>query len=596
MALNKRLNELDTAAALVLTNLALIGQGTNAFKSELSNLKTLFNTITATGSPTARSSEDRAADKLNVKNYGATGDGVTDDTLAIQAALDDAKNNTPRGGIVFAPTGTYLITAPLVIWSDTILMGAGNFGGRATKFLATTDITILKTPGVSGVVYEACDIIGIHFENTATTVTNYHVHLINTILSLVERCYFQSGVMTTSDVGGLKGSTLGMSFAQSHTIYVSRCLFNRASIALNFVTDCSLVQNEIWGTGRPFAVEFVNCASSNMIAADLIGGLTAAVQISGTKNTNYGYKFYATDFATPAVTGGGPGLKINDAERINAIGCTFSGNDAEGLRIEDSDDINIIGNEFRVNNEDDNSFDDILITGVSLAPKRIQIIGNTFEALTSQSNKGRIVRCLANGATPENITIALNAINNPSEYTAPAILANLNNSDTIFENVGGGVPNTLRTATKNSAQPAFLAINTVIDADVTGNGAVATIDFDTEIFDNGGDFASDTFTAPETGRYQLNTHVRIDGLVGAETTQITLQIVTTSRTYTSVQVAAAGDIEATTYTTSLSVLADMAATNTAIVRVTVSGMSGDTADIHGNTAIHFTSFSGYLVA
>ena len=37
-----------------------------------------------------------------------------------------------------------------------------------------------------------------------------------------------------------------------------------------------------------------------------------------------------------------------------------------------------------------------------------------------------------------------------------------------------------------------------------------TITFDTEVFDNNADFSSNTFTAPVTGKYQFNAHVRID--------------------------------------------------------------------------------------
>ena len=35
-----------------------------------------------------------------------------------------------------------------------------------------------------------------------------------------------------------------------------------------------------------------------------------------------------------------------------------------------------------------------------------------------------------------------------------------------------------------------------------------TLAFGTEVFDIGGNFASDAFTAPHTGKYQLNAHVR----------------------------------------------------------------------------------------
>ena len=44
---------------------------------------------------------------INVKSFGAKGDGVTDDTKAIQSAI----NSIPNGGRVLIPNGTYIINA-----------------------------------------------------------------------------------------------------------------------------------------------------------------------------------------------------------------------------------------------------------------------------------------------------------------------------------------------------------------------------------------------------------------------------------------------------------------------------------------------------
>jgi hypothetical protein len=49
------------------------------------------------------------ANAFNVANFGARGDGSTDDTAAIQAALDQAAKN--GGGAVYVPPGTYMISS-----------------------------------------------------------------------------------------------------------------------------------------------------------------------------------------------------------------------------------------------------------------------------------------------------------------------------------------------------------------------------------------------------------------------------------------------------------------------------------------------------
>jgi hypothetical protein len=61
--------------------------------------------ITATGSTTARTLENRFADVVNVKDFGAVGDGVTDDTVAIQAALGTTST------AIYFPAGAYRISA-----------------------------------------------------------------------------------------------------------------------------------------------------------------------------------------------------------------------------------------------------------------------------------------------------------------------------------------------------------------------------------------------------------------------------------------------------------------------------------------------------
>ncbi|QHJ80885.1 MAG: hypothetical protein [Bacteriophage sp.] len=70
-------------------------------------------------------------DLLNVKDFGAKGDGVTDDTAAIQALIDYAKAQNAAGKniSIFAPAGIYMVSG-LTLYAFSSFYGAG----RATRF------------------------------------------------------------------------------------------------------------------------------------------------------------------------------------------------------------------------------------------------------------------------------------------------------------------------------------------------------------------------------------------------------------------------------------------------------------------------------
>lgn len=55
---------------------------------------------------------------INVLDYGAAGDGVTDDTAAIQAAL-----NAGSGQTVYFPEGQYIVSSPLSVKTRTYILG-----------------------------------------------------------------------------------------------------------------------------------------------------------------------------------------------------------------------------------------------------------------------------------------------------------------------------------------------------------------------------------------------------------------------------------------------------------------------------------------
>jgi hypothetical protein len=77
----------------------------------------------------ARSAQDKMRDTVSVKDFGAKGDGVTDDTAAIQAAINSIDNNL--GGTVFFPRGTYRTTASITSNGEGIIFqGVGRNASR----------------------------------------------------------------------------------------------------------------------------------------------------------------------------------------------------------------------------------------------------------------------------------------------------------------------------------------------------------------------------------------------------------------------------------------------------------------------------------
>lgn len=74
-------------------------------------------TAVSTGDATALAAD---AGWVNVKDHGAQGDGTTDDTAAIQAALDACG----PGNITVLPAGVYRTSAPLRIGPYVTLQGS----------------------------------------------------------------------------------------------------------------------------------------------------------------------------------------------------------------------------------------------------------------------------------------------------------------------------------------------------------------------------------------------------------------------------------------------------------------------------------------
>jgi len=95
---------------------------------------------------------------VSVKTFGAKGDGITDDTAAIQAAADACT------GILYFSPGTYNLSATISITHNTILKGAGI---DVTTIVMTSNAVLRHAFDVVGTVGEF-----LAFDFTIKTTTN----------------------------------------------------------------------------------------------------------------------------------------------------------------------------------------------------------------------------------------------------------------------------------------------------------------------------------------------------------------------------------------------------------------------------------------
>ena len=133
---------------------------------------------------------------LNVLDYGAVGDGVANDTAAIQAAVTAA-----AGSSVYFPAGTYLINSAIILPSNILIYGAGD----ASIIKSNTLAVVSPYPGQNQFVANAktnFKIQNLKFDNSAITVFSGGircVYIFGCSYYAVQNCTFvTSGAATAS--------------------------------------------------------------------------------------------------------------------------------------------------------------------------------------------------------------------------------------------------------------------------------------------------------------------------------------------------------------------------------------------------------------
>jgi Pectate lyase superfamily protein len=128
----------------------------------------------------ARTVVSKLGDIVSVKDFGAVGDGATDDTTAIQNALNYCTSiNTLAPFSLYFPAGNYKITAALVLCSGNTatitgwrITGAGRFATTITQFTNNTPIFSCAPNLMHSTLFEHMQLNFNTLQTTANTLGN----------------------------------------------------------------------------------------------------------------------------------------------------------------------------------------------------------------------------------------------------------------------------------------------------------------------------------------------------------------------------------------------------------------------------------------
>ena len=309
--------------------------GTNISVTGNISASTILGTVISSGvsytSPfingVARSGLSKWTDIVSVRDFGATGDGTTDDTSAVQSAITAV--GSAGGGQVYFPAGTYKISAELTLSSSNVVL-IGSSRNGTTILQAATNTKILNISG------NYCGVQSLGFNYTSTPTAG------------ATAIYITSAYVTLNDFV-INAAHVGVYFYGSGAVAGKASqfeIFNYVSAglicdSLNDVFISQFIMNAGNATnGALGGIRLLNKCEA-FIATD--GDILLGVYSITTDATSYsvGNRPAYCNFTNIFFDSAANGAIINKMVETEFVGCWFSGGRSgsgnNGLTITNSD-------------------------------------------------------------------------------------------------------------------------------------------------------------------------------------------------------------------------------------------------------------------
>lgn len=347
-----------TAAPVAGTdNIEVVNFLTTAIGTTDSSLVTY---VPAGTGATQRTVQAKLRDVVSVKDFGAVGDGVANDTAAVQAAITAVQATS--GGSVYFPTGNYKITSSLLITGGNIsligLPGAKPTLTNAIVGSAADPLLKITTVGnyivIDGLTFNGNGLTGASGNGNAISIINTTGSGLWPQQVMIRNCVITNHTGTGKDETNASISACGIFAYLGQALHVSNCTIytnaigvrlyqeqkvyfthttvdncTNTGIYLDGCVDVSLYGCVCQSSGANGATDglmyFKNTERVALYGCRMKNGYPFCVNMGSTTNYNKQITFCGTDIEQLDIAGGTTCARIGTSdENITFSDCTFA--------------------------------------------------------------------------------------------------------------------------------------------------------------------------------------------------------------------------------------------------------------------------------